>query len=98
MAKRSKEPRFGVILDDLTPEQKQAIESNTGAVVYVVVNDSKAFNSNILAGDALTAINGRPVRNSSHAVKLLERIPEDAPSVAFTIIRRGVERSIVVKL
>lgn len=52
---------FGAIMRELNDAERQAIQSNKGAVVQLVVNGSSAFNADILPGDIITAADGQPI-------------------------------------
>ena len=96
-AKAAQKIRYGVSLLDLTPEQRLQIERNTGAYIDFIFEETPAFDSNVLAGDILIAIDGRSVRNVEHALGLLRTVPPDAPSSTLTVIRKGVEKMVVVE-
>lgn len=54
-------PRLGIYVKPLTDEMRQARSSNTGVIIYIVVDNSPAFAADILPGDILVAINGENV-------------------------------------
>lgn len=97
LAKLTKKLKFGVEVRDLSPEQRLAIERNTGALIDIVMENEPAFNSNIMAGDILVSIDGQKVINGSNAVQLMGSIPNGQPSSSLTIIRNGKERVITVE-
>jgi serine protease Do len=95
--KRTNELKLGVEVAELLPEERLEIGRNTGALIYVVMEGSKAFNSNVMEGDVLIAIDAKQVKNRDHAVKLFGEIPEGQSSIALTVIRKGEEKVIVVE-
>lgn len=95
--KSTKKPRFGVILNDLSNDQRVAIERNMGAVVIAVVEDTPAFFSNVLPGDILIKINDSNIRNAKHATELMQGFSPSADSAMFTVIRKGKEQTITIK-
>lgn len=93
--KVNKKYKFGVQLADLTPEQRVAIERNTGAVINVVLENSPALVANILPGDILIRLNGVDVRNTAHALELMAAAPSNA-DVELDVLRNGQMRAIHV--
>ena len=53
---KAKPPIFGAHIADLTPEIRQQIGSNKGALIYAVIKGSPAFNADFLKGDVLRQI------------------------------------------
>jgi len=72
------------------------LERNTGALIDIVIEDTPAFYSNVMAGDVLVAIDGQLVKNGQHAHELMRALPESQPSSNFLVIRKGEEKSIKV--
>jgi hypothetical protein len=58
---------FGVFLRDLNDEERQAIQSNKGAFVIVVIDDSPAYQADILPGDIIFEINEQAIGNAESA-------------------------------
>ena len=58
---------LGVQIQDLTPELATAIGTNTtyGAIVSQVISNSAASKAGIKAGDIITAVNAKTIKNSS---------------------------------
>lgn len=50
---------FGANWRDLNDDERQKLQSNKGVYVIGVVNDSPAFNSDILSGDIILSIDGQ---------------------------------------
>lgn len=50
---------LGANVRDLTNEERQEIQSNSGLYVVNVIDDSPAFAGNVLVGDIIVAIDGR---------------------------------------
>lgn len=96
--KSTEKLRFGIFLNNISNEQRIALERNTGAIIDVVVEESPAFYSNVLPGDILIKVNDSDVRNRDHAMDLLDKVSLSANSALFTIIRKGTERAITIKL
>lgn len=94
----SSKPRFGILPVDLTAEIRQKLERNTGAMIYVVHENSPAFVANILEGDVLIKMNGVDVRNAEHAMELMTSAPSEATNFEMIILRNGETRNITVHL
>lgn len=52
---------LGILPQPLPSEIRQQLERNTGVVVGIVMNDSPAFNANILEGDVILKMNDEDV-------------------------------------
>lgn len=96
-AKSTRKYRLGVLYKDLMPEQRSQLERNTGVLINVVIEDSPAFTSNVLAGDVLIKVNGHLVKNAKHAKELMADFGHDKNSVELTVIRNGAEKKIEVE-
>lgn len=78
---------FGVICGELNDAERQKIQSNKGVVVRVVIDNTPAFNADILVGDIITAINGKAVTNAKD-IKIF--IHEHAGEIiTVSIVRQG---------
>jgi len=97
LVKSTKKLRFGVSLRDLTPDQREALGRNTGALIDIVMEDHPAFYSNVMAGDFLIAIDGTKVRNAQHGSELMSAVPQNAASSEFTVIRNGNSETISIE-
>lgn len=95
--KSNKKYKFGIQFHDLSPEDKAILERNTGVLIMVVIEDSPAFYSNVLAGDILIAVDGTTVKNKDHALKLMSSIPSPRNQSILKVIRNGQEKDIRVK-
>lgn len=89
--------RFGIVLNDLSPELRAEYQRNTGAIAEVVVEKTPAFYSNILAGDIIISVDGANVKDSQHAQELMAGVPPTAKSSELTVIRQGEEKKVIVQ-
>lgn len=55
--------KFGARLNELDSAQRQRIESNKGVIVEMVVDNTPAFNADVLPGDIILSIDDSPVLN-----------------------------------
>ncbi len=79
---------LGVALDDLTPEMKQELKVERGALVMQVERGSPADKAGIQAGDVIVEMDGKPVEDQ---VALRDMIAEKGPNAParFKIVRGG---------
>ena len=97
MVKINPKMKFGVYLQDLTPEMRSQYERNTGAFVDLVFEESAAFYANVLPGDVIISIDDISVKNSKHAGELMAKVPSSIAISKLGIIRKGKEKIIEVK-
>jgi len=90
---------MGVQVRPVTPEvaQELGLKRVQGALVAAPQPESPAAKAGILAGDVITSVNGQPVKADRDLVR---RIGDMAPgtSVKLGLIRKGVEKTIIVTL
>jgi hypothetical protein len=86
--------RFGAFFRDLNDEERQKLQTNKGAAIRLVVDNSPAFKADFLVGDIITSINGNKVESSRALLSSLESQTNQA--VKFEIIRNNstLEKSI----
>jgi len=94
--KTVKRGRLGISIGNLTPELAQSYGlsgETTGALVSEVIEGSPADKAGIKAADVVTAINGKPIKNSSELRNTigLMRIGE---KVEVTLQRDGKSRKV----
>ena len=91
--------RIGVTIQTLTPEMASAIGlgKQRGAVISSVEKGAPADHAGLKPGDVITAINGRPVRNSNDVRNRIGMMMRGS-QVSLSIIRDGKEKIIRVKI
>ncbi len=95
-ANSSDSPKIGVELRNLTIEERQDIERNKGAYIINVVDDSPAFEANVIPGDILIKVNGLEVKDADQAIMFIGAA-DTSENLTLTIIRKNSEREIIVK-
>ena len=85
---------LGVNFRDLTDQERQAIQSNSGVYVGNVVDDTPAFNSNVLVGDIITSINGRTIPNRDTATQICKELSGHTVSIRLMRNGRAIEKSV----
>lgn len=85
---------LGVHWRPLEPDERQALESNSGVFVETVVNGTPAFRNDILPGDIILAINGERVYGVTEASDLIAQFR--GQEVVLTTYRDGrvIEKSV----
>lgn len=78
---------FGAFTRDLTDVERQDLQSNKGAVIRLIVDNSPAFDADILVGDIVTAIDGISVSNAMGFGTMLQG--REGRKVVVSLIRRG---------
>lgn len=89
--------RLGVSVQPLSDAQRQQLQSNIGLNIDIVVDDSPAFLADVLPGDVLTAINGRPLGSVDAFFEALRALPPS--STALLSLNRGgapLEKSVAL--
>ena len=97
-AKLNGTPRYGIQGRDLTVDLRRELGRNTGMLIEVVGEDTPVFYANVIAGDVLIRLDGKPVLDREGAIALLGAVPESADIVVMTVVRNGEEKDITVKL
>lgn len=87
LAKSLEKKIYGIWINDLSDENKQAIGSNSGVIVEAVLDDSPAYNANILPKDIIVKINGQKIKNYEEVKGIFSNRESDV--TAFTIFRNN---------
>lgn len=82
-------PRLGLVVVAMDDASRQRIQSNFGVIVSVVVNDSPAFNADILPADVVTQIGGERVGSPETFSRLLQKF--EGQLVEIVLIRQARE-------
>lgn len=87
---------LGANYRDLTDEERRQLQTNRGAYVISIIDDSPAYESDILPGDVIVALNGRAANGFDGLSDLVKS--NSGRTVELTIIRQGVRLSKSVAL
>jgi len=87
---------FGAVFSDLTDQQRDMIGSNRGCAISVVVNGTPAFNSDFIAGDVLTVINGQRMTNAKDCHQAIDAL--SGRTVEITYWRKGTKSTKTITL
>lgn len=78
---------LGASFRDLNDKERQELQTNHGVVARLIVDDTPAFNGDILIGDIFIALDGVVIPNSQAFIELLQK--KRGATVTFSILRRG---------
>jgi hypothetical protein len=87
---------LGAIFRDLNDAERQELQSNLGAVVQLVVDNTPAFFADVLVGDLVTAIDGVPVANSEGVGHILRE--RRGRQITVAVLRKGQRIEKVIQL
>jgi S1-C subfamily serine protease len=94
---RASHGALGVAVEDLTPDQEQAMGNGSGALVSQVQPRSAAARAGIQGGDLIAALDGQPITSSS---QLRSAIGQKQPgaTVWLSLMRNGRQRVVTTTL
>ena len=78
---------LGVQFRDVTTEERQALQTNKGCGVRLVVDDTPAFHADILDNDIVVGVNGQQVASCNHFSEILQGASD--VNVELSIFRGG---------
>lgn len=93
---KSKPPIFGVLVRELSAEQRQQQQSNRGVLVRAVIKGSPAFLADFLRDDVITRFAGEVVYDRDRFFDLVAA--NQGQEVAVELLRNGEPRSVTVRL
>jgi serine protease Do len=85
-------PRWGLGLEDLTPEVRQQLQAGNdvhGAVIQQVIPGSPADNAGLQQGDVIMEVNRQPVHSAADVQKALSGIPKDSDALVLVWSNAG---------
>lgn len=87
---------LGAFFRDLNDVERQDLQSNRGAIVRLIVDNTPAFYADVLVGDLVTAIDGVPVSNSEGVGALLRE--RRGKEITLSLLRNSQRIEKVVQL
>ncbi|MES2316386.1 MAG: PDZ domain-containing protein [Pseudomonadota bacterium] len=89
---------LGLNFRSLNPTERQALQTNKGIVVTIVVDQSPAFDADVLVGDFVTHVDGEVVPDSEGFSALLA--PRRGKKISLSISRNGqaIEKLIQLRM
>jgi serine protease Do len=88
--------RLGLVVVELTAEQKKALDLSNGVLVKGV-QDGPAALMGVRAGDVITHLNNQPIDSSKTFAKIAKQLPSNR-SVSMRVLREGRASFITFKL
>lgn len=95
--KNAKESRLGLVVSDLTPEQRQEAGVDAQGVLVTQVSEGPAFKAGITPGDIILLVDNLQVGSAEAFSKLVEGLPA-GKSVPVLVQRRGGPLFLALKL
>lgn len=88
---------LGAFYRDLNDSERQQLQTNRGVVARLIVDDTPAFNADLLVGDVFTAIDGEAIANSQSLNDMLRE--RNGKTVVLSLLRRGerIEKKIQLR-
>ncbi len=94
LVKSNRIPKLGLVMRDISTDERSLFGRNTGAFVDVVLSNSPAFLADIVAMDVLVAVNGIKVTNTAHAEEMIENLELSGKAIVLTILKDGKQKDI----
>lgn len=79
--------KIGAYVEPIDDETKKKLQSNAGVRVFIVAEDSPAFDANILPGDILLSLDGTPIKSVENYQELLQKT--SGATIQLSIYRDG---------
>lgn len=95
--KSSKINRVGAVIEDLTSEQRDALDIPSGGVLVTELKNGPARDAGIRPGDVILKINNKDIQNVKHFRQLTQKLPADK-SMPILIQRQSAPIFLVIKL
>jgi len=89
--------KFGIIVTDLTPEQRERLEIASGGVLVQQVGKGPAKDAGIQPGDVILRIQNQPIRSSNDFNQAMKKLTAEK-SVAVLIQRNGNPGFLALKM
>ena len=86
-AEWQKRTNIGFLPADLTDQQRQQYKRNTGVIADIVYKGSKAYYANLLKGDLIIRVNGKPAYDTASLKEYMSSYEGD--SYVITVLRDG---------
>jgi len=85
---------FGAFARDLNDSERQKLQTNKGAVIVAIVDDTPAFMADVLPGDIISTIDGESVPNQAGYTRMMN--DRRGQQIKIMLIRNGesIEKTI----
>lgn len=88
---------MGLVVDDLTDEQKKRLGVEQGIIIKTVQRGGLAQQMGLRSNDVITHLNNQSVKSANEFKELIDKLPKDKTS-AMRILRNGFSTYITFKL
>jgi serine protease Do len=89
--------KIGLVIEDLTTEQRQRLEINSGGVFVKDVTDGPALDAGVRRGDVILKINNTDVQDTKQFRSLVKKLPRDR-ALPILIQRRQSPMFLAIKI
>lgn len=79
--------QIGLIVTPMDDETKRRLQTNSGAIVNTVIDNTPAFMADILPGDVILTIDGERVQSPEHCTSLFAK--NEGKSIVVVLERNG---------
>lgn len=93
--KSNKKLKFGISMKDISREKRIEI-GTSGVLVDVIMENSAAYNSNLLIGDIIIKMNGIDIQNRKQISQMMKDF-DIVNNCILTVVRNGKEKDIEIK-
>jgi len=94
-SEQAKKNRIGLVVKDLTPQQKKQIKENAG--VLVVEAADAALNAGIRQGDVILGLNNNPITSAQSFNQAIKKISK-GKTIALLVYRNGDTLYVPIKI
>jgi C-terminal processing protease CtpA/Prc len=99
LVKNSKIPRFGILTETISRDERKEIWRNTGSIIKLIYDDTPAFYANLIGGDLIIEIDGNIIFNANDVHSFFEKVPSDfSGEIYIRILRQGEEKLVVMEV
>jgi serine protease Do len=92
---QNKVNRIGLVVKDLTPQQKKQINENSG--ILVIDSQELASNAGIRKGDVILGLNNNPISSAQAFNQAIKKIPK-GKTIALLVYRNGDTLYVPIKI
>ena len=89
--------RLGLVVRDLNDDERRSLQANKGVVVRLVVDNTPAFDADLLVGDIITSVDGEVVSTTEAFNKLFGDRKGKTVSIKFIRGAQAMEKSVAVR-
>jgi len=88
--------RLGLTVEQADADMLKSMNLEQGVVIASIKDDSPAAERGLQAGDVITKVNGRDVRDADSMRDAVSAVPEGRP-LRLTVVRDGEQRFVILR-